>query len=464
MAIDSRKPADSLKQTEGELQASLHAFRGLLHQPVPRLATVPALQRAAAELCTAASGIAAIRATIQLAIDHLGDDRKEVAELLFGLTCASHGKRVGERRHLAATKYRELADKSEAEYSDEKFRTKAERALVADLARVLAALLEEPRQPVTHSTATTPEPEATPSHSDRLPVGDSKTEPTPTPKWRSARPLPMLILIAAVLIVGVVIWVSEESQPGSVQAQLSRLSSEAERNLTGTQAPEPGDASRRLGFGDPTTGGRKAYYLAEWLKSAPTNPTLDSLIFAVRNVFVYDARRFLSVQVSSLHDARQLLRSTAHAASAPAREVVWLTALVANNVKANPNCARNEYGIVTNVHLLLSIWNSPNGRLHIIRAWLTAADTDPKWITDAVAVLTDTSVTLEPDSSISRELAINLNPETPDPNIFAIEPPIDVESILTAPGLVIGEEGVVGTCENNSSYFVQIGFRQTPAS
>jgi hypothetical protein len=416
-------PAEQWMPDKKSLTDQMHELRGLLDHRVPRVLTIPELSQVAERLCPTLEGLAGLLAAVQLAADKLPDNRGPVAELLYGLTDESRGQPVKARRQLALAKFREVVPKAE-QCTYESFRCNDERELIEDLATILIDLVG-------------PSPERTTTASIR---------------WRLPHRLvhiPTLMLVAAVLIVGgVTAWVST-SQSTPPPTAIAQLASEAERNLTGGQAPGPGTVTRELGFGDPTPGGRKTY---EFEATPPLTATLDSMVLAPLNPLI-DERRFLGVQASAVTDARQLVRPSTHAILAPPHTIVWLSALVDNNADPTKTCMSSGKQVSSDTRLLLSIWNSPNNYLHIMRAWITADDTEPPWITDAVAVITTAAATLEPDSSISREHAF-------ESGTFAMEPLINVESLLVEPGLLVGEEGLVGTCQSDNSYLVMIGFRQ----
>lgn len=124
------------------LEGNLHNLRSLLDQPVPRVTTIPDLKRAAEELFPSLTGLDAILALLQRAIEKMPDGRGPVAENIYGLTEESRGKKVRQRRELAIAAYEEIIDE-EVDY--ETFRTNAERNLIEDLATVHIRLIDELR-------------------------------------------------------------------------------------------------------------------------------------------------------------------------------------------------------------------------------------------------------------------------------------------------------------------------------
>jgi hypothetical protein len=166
-----------------------------------------------------------------------------------------------------------------------------------------------------------------------------------------------------------------------------------------------------------------------------------------------DEQRFLGVYATAVTDSRQNdLSFRYHATLARPGDVVWIDVILDNNAEVTPNCKLAGPLVATDAYLELGIWNSPDNRLHIIRAWLSAANTNPSWVTDAVAVVTTQATTLEPDSSISRELSW-LSPHYSD------DPVTNVESIFIDPGFLLDGNGLIGSCNGNVVY-MQIGFRQ----
>jgi hypothetical protein len=214
---------------------------------------------------------------------------------------------------------------------------------------------------------------------------------------------------------------------------VSRLEAEAERNLTGHSVPSPDDyPSRTLGFGDPTPHGRKTYRVSSGHYSPPSYPTFDSIV--EKNL---DEREFLGLGTSLITDAQQLgeLPEQHLALLVTPGMVVWLFAEVTNDGSETASCTLEDKSVALGVRFRLSIWNSPDNHLHIIRGWILGKNTIPRWITDAVAVVTTHPATLVPDGSISREFRY-LSTHQKASN------PVNGESIFD-PGLPVGGDGVV---------------------
>ena len=77
------------------LEGNLHNLRSILDQPIPRVTTIPDMTRAAEVLFPSLTGLDAILALLQLAIEKMPDERGSVAENIYGLTEESRGKKVG---------------------------------------------------------------------------------------------------------------------------------------------------------------------------------------------------------------------------------------------------------------------------------------------------------------------------------------------------------------------------------
>jgi hypothetical protein len=239
----------------------------------------------------------------------------------------------------------------------------------------------------------------------------------------------------------------------STDPLLAQLGHEAERQLTGRRAPAPDkQMTSVLGFGDPTPSGRSTFRDSKRGFTAPGKPTFDALVNA--NGHVGDERHFVRVETSLTTDSQQLWQlPDKQVAQAHPHEIIWVLVYVDNNAAPTPRCALSGPYVATDTRLRVAVWNSTDDHLHVIRAWLSATNTQPAWITDAVAVLTPNATTLEPDSSISRELS-KLSPQ------FRSEPTINVESLLVYPGMLVGGNGLVGSCWNDR-YYLALGFRQT---
>lgn len=253
-------------------------------------------------------------------------------------------------------------------------------------------------------------------------------------------------VVAVVLVVGAV-WVtgglrsgpSKTSGLGTPQAELT---AQAARQLTGDQVPAPGTASRTLGFGsDPTAGVRP---VEAYVHVTPTTstPLLDSMVD--RPYGVGDERQFL--RVYALHPQRWTkgyLPAMRQVASLRPHDRVWLWLLVDNDAAPQPDC-RNLSGpsIATNTRARLTVWDSADKKLHIVRAWVLADNAQPKWVTDAVAVTSSKPVTFQLDPAASWQYS-KLSRR------YATMPPLQDSSILASAGMVVGDHGLLGSCWGN---------------
>lgn len=376
-----------------------------------------------------------LTAMIEGADEHLDHRRKGVAVELFGLALAAGEKipKLEDRRNAAAQKMY---------VATSTFIRQKERPLLKELAGILLAHYGE--QPPANDGADTTSAEVL--------VATYSTTRQPL---RRTRRLAFAATSTAVVLAVLTLLLVNRSSPGTAHAKslsLGSLSTEAERYLTGNQAPAPDkQMTAVLGYGDPITGGRPEYRETPHGFTAPLSPGFDSLVNA--NYHVGDERRFLRVETSLATDAQQLWQlPEKHVVEVRPNEVVWVIVYIDNNAANTPHCALTGPYVATDTRLRVAIWNSSDNHLHIVRAWLTAKNAYPTWITDAIAVLTPNVTTLEPDSSISREYS-KLSPQ------FHTNPTINVESLLLYPGMLIGGNGLVGSCWNNRYYFV-LGFRQ----
>jgi hypothetical protein len=458
MIGDSKRndEAQAREQIQDELKANLNTFRKLVTSPSPRLTTVKALREAATLLCPTAEGLDALKQVVLLATHGLSSALAEEALLLFGLTPRSEGKKVGVRRHLAASHHRTIHKLPES-YADGTYRGHSERELITELAAILTTLIEDERQRPSPLRRPQMEPKPIPGESEPQYDTPEPAEPLPQRKRRLRRHLinmPTLTLIAASLIVGVMVWVAETSPwPSPTSLALARLTREADRNLTGNKAPEPGSPSAgELGFGDPMPGGREIYHgAADGGYIAPGRPVLDSVVSAED-----DERRFLEVEASFSPNGRKIgAIDKRRAVVAKPGEIVWVYVSIYNDAEETNTCEETGSTVATDTKLLMEVWHTKNYDEDTIRAWISADNTEPSSITDAVAVLTHPGMELVPDSSISRE-------QSESSPTFSDDPLVDVES-LEAPGIPIGGNGIVSSCLHNG-FSLAIGFRQKPVN
>lgn len=262
----------------------------------------------------------------------------------------------------------------------------------------------------------------------------------------------------AVFVVGAlaVLALFVARSPGSKSASypsLRALEHAAERHLTTKEVVEleRGGLRSTLGFGNAMVGGGPKFHYTKSGFRAQTSPIFDAI--ENLNYGIGDERRFLNITASLTADSRQLSHFAGHAAMARPHDIVWVDVRIDNNAAPTPHCSLTGRAVARDTHLKFQVWNAPDGRLHVIRGWLGAVNTRPRWITDAVAVVTSSPATLEPDNSLSREYSY-LSQRYVETPLIAVEP-----AVLSPDGLLVGEHGLVGSCWNDV-YFLTLGFRQ----
>ena len=263
-----------------------------------------------------------------------------------------------------------------------------------------------------------------------------------------------LVLVSSVgsLLVGDVLSSSRSvAKPPSV----ARLASEASRSLYLNETPAPGNASWQLGFGD-AVGGRQTFPYSG-ATTTTWEPTFNSIVDTRYAPYGGDERQFLSLGLVELpvaklqtnwpHRRRSVALSSDEAAS--------VLVLIENSAAPQPNCNRLEgVTIAENSHLRAGVWNSSDGKLHVIRVWLFASNTNPRWVTDAVAVTTDGTVELELDPKLSYVYS-------KEPAGFDTSPALRSKAVLQPGGMPVGhgDRGLIGSCWENR-FFVVLLFQQ----
>jgi hypothetical protein len=192
-----------------------------------------------------------------------------------------------------------------------------------------------------------------------------------------------------------------------------------------------------LGFGD-EVGGRHVYQYVS-TTPVPGYPVLDSFIDTPG---LGDERMFLRVETGS--------RSYAHrpfwvkpAAVAGANDLIFVWLYAANDAQPEPDCNDLVGGtIAKNARIRLAVWNSPSNRLHVVRGWISADNANPKWITDAAAVITAKAapLTFDPTDSWHYSAA---------PARFAKQVSLPNQTFLDAGGMELGSSGLLGSCWSN---------------
>jgi hypothetical protein len=226
-------------------------------------------------------------------------------------------------------------------------------------------------------------------------------------------------------------------------AELKRLAQETERDLTGDQAPVPGTASRVLGFGDPTPGGRTVYpYVVHGKVGTPASPmpTLDVLTDV--SFGVGDEREFLHLAVGTTKKPPAIYIAKRTAFLQTGKDL-WLSVYIDNGAGPEPNCSQLVGpSIAQDTTARIAIWNSPNRRLHVIRGWLFASNAQPTWVTDAVAVITEGPRTLELIPSLSSQYSQL-------PARYHRHIPLKNDAILQPAGMRLEDNGLLGSCWQN---------------
>jgi hypothetical protein len=395
-------------------------------RPLRAGATTPDLELVAKEIVadTSLLSIGLCAAAIETAIFRLGHGAySDAMKAAFGIS--------EEAKQL--TKLEDRVERAAKKMSKETFQETDLQRMCDKLAELMLQIAAERR------AASAPPP----------PVPES------APRRRLWRRWAVAALGLGALLAGCGLLLADGSSSGGTSADpsLTQLSHEAGQQLTGRRAPAPDkQMTSALGFGDPTPNGRPTFHDGTHGFTASDTPTFDALVNA--NWHVGDERRFVRVETSLTTDAQQLWQlPNKHVARARPQEIVWVLIYVDNNAIPTPHCALSGPYVATDTRLRVAVWNSTDDHLHVIRAWLSAKNARPAWITDAVAVLTLNATTLEPDSSISRELSRG-SPQ------FHNEPTINVAPLLVYPGMLVGGNGLVGSCWNNR-YYVALGFRQT---
>ncbi len=368
--------------------------------------------------------------------------RGVVAEVLgLGLAADAEIPELEARRQAAADKmYLALSY----------FKRKKERPLLKAFADYLIGLAEERGQAV------------------RLEDGDGTNPPEPNPPSPVQPPMPSpgtphhakrhrrrpsAVILSLLLLVGLVVFVLASRQPSSAsvpKAALARLATESERQLTGDHAPVPGDVSSLLGFGDPTPEGRTVYpYVSHNPKpgtpgygtpAAPT-PTLNALTDVPHGIG--DERQFVHVGITETNERPHANTITHRAVYAQDGQDIWLRIYIDNGAAPEPNCNMlTGPTIARHTTVRVATWDSPNGRLHVIRAWVYAENTNPTWITDAAPVLTQSAQTLKLSPSLSSQYS-------EQPKTYLSHPPLTSQAIVEPAGMLLGGNGLLGSCWHN---------------
>lgn len=67
--------------------------------------------------------------------------------------------------------------------------------------------------------------------------------------------------------------------------------------------------------------------------------------------------------------------------------LVALLVKMDNNAEAPPDCTNLDHrSTARNLHLRLADWRNPKTHQHVVRAWISTDNSDPRWVTDAVLI------------------------------------------------------------------------------
>jgi hypothetical protein len=355
-------------------------------------------------------------------IGRLGSSRfANATALVFGVADKRATMRtVAARRRLAAT---------ELGVGESALKESHEPRMCLAIASDLLKRLPETLLP---ETASSPAPDIQP-----VPIADDdQARPTTTAarRFRPALAVLLAVLGLAIALLALQPW----NEAGASTHELARLTAEAERPLALSQTPLPGTTTPLLGFGD-ENGGRPYFQYVNRTK-VPGYPVLDSFIDAPEHVG--EERMFLRVEAAPKLPKNFVLRLTPSAAAA-GHDLAFVWIYVANDAPQQSNCSELVGPTVaTNTRIRLTVWNSPNNRLHVVRGWISADNAYPKWITDAAAVITAKAAPLSFDPADSWQYSIF-------PSKFAHEAPLPNQTFFDAGGMPLSSKGLLGSCWSN---------------
>ena len=413
---------------DGLNDATAHKFRVLL--------------RIARALGSEKDDVDAIEQVVRLGIAGYGGDqrRREAVLIWFGLTRGSHGKDSTARLKLAWEHF------GTGELSS--YRTNEARRMHEFLKEYLFELYLT--RPAGADLTTKGAGEAAPSPAAAPPA---TSRPAPVGRrWARHQATQVGAVAALVLIGGASAWgiLHNQSSPAkSGVPSVARLSAEALRPLVGDHAPVPGTAGRVLGFGDPAPGGRTVYpYVGRTMVSSV--PVFDSVVDVPGSVG--DERDFLRVEATKALTKRRpawhLHRSALLRAGSMA--VLWL--YLNNDGSSATNHCSTSVGqpVAQNTRVRLAPWQSADRRLHVFRAWVSADNAQPRWVTAAAAVVTTKPTTLRLDPMASWQYSKR--------SPYASSPALRSRAILEPAGMLVGS-GSVGSCWQDR-FVLALAFRQ----
>jgi hypothetical protein len=181
---------------------------------------------------------------------------------------------------------------------------------------------------------------------------------------------------------------------------------------------------------------------------ASATPTLNVLTDAPGEG---DERQFLSIMTGTTRGPHPGLR-VYRSAFLRDNSLLRLRIYIDNGAEPEPDCNRlTGPTIAKNTSVRVAVWESPDKRLHIFRAWIYAENTKPSWITDAVGVITEGAHTLRPVPAASSQYSES-------PSAFDSYPQLKSYAITEPAGMVLGS-GLLGSCWSNR-FLVYLVFRQ----
>lgn len=408
-----------------------------------------------------------IKDVLEMAASRMGEAWRDAAGDLLDFGPEKGPPSVTARRERAGGRFG---------ITGESFKKLRESRLLDDLASHLVSIFQE-GTPSDRPTTDTLQPDtaaragavAEPSIEAALPPTEDQSDETgdhsdsnDTPDDTSKRRYRALLSTALVIVGIVLIIVTQLIGTGTASiptAELRRLAAESEHQLFGDQTPVQGDVSRLLGFGDPTPTGRTTYpYVAHSKEPgelgdtfASPVPTLDAMTDV--NFGIGDEREFIRARAATAKRPRAQ-EITQRSVFVRNGQYLWLRIYIDNNSAAEPDCnALTGPTIAKHTTARVAIWDSPNERLHILRAWIYAANTQPTWITDAVAVVTQSPRKLQLVPSLSSQYS-----ELPP--TYVSHPTLTSSALVEEAGITVGN-GLLGSCWQNVFYVLPV-FRQVP--
>lgn len=255
-----------------------------------------------------------------------------------------------------------------------------------------------------------------------------------TTTWR--RRLSSAVILAAALLTIVAmspaaLQVLRPSHPPLIDD--TRLS----QALANGVAPPPGQSGPALGYGDADGGRPSIVYLGQ--ETVPGTPVINSFVDLPYGR--PDERTFLLVsRLTSLKFLPgEKLDYGRRVSVVQGNPAVGLLVPMDNDSQPQKDCGTLRGGsVATDLHLRLATWDTPEYDQHVVRAWVTAANSTPHWITDAVLVDSKPGMKLSlVSASVYRKL----------PVIASL--PLTGAAALFRPAGVVVADGLLGACWDN---------------